>query len=168
MPSPDDLPSKLRLLIYSCAGGHDLFSAAHTGFGFLPATVVQRLLRRGLSFAPDALIANGDHVYWDLLSHRAARKLGASKAALEYARFDRDAPILGGADGACIASRCGRADNTAIRHAVPFDASLFLYRMTTTISTTTRRRMKLSPFPPTFHAAIGPSDATALVSRISA
>jgi hypothetical protein len=95
MPAPDQTPSKLRVLIYSCAGGHDLFSTAHTGFEFLPAAVRRKLLQRGLSFAPDALIANGDHVYWDLLAPRAAPKLGASKAALEYARFDRNAPILG-------------------------------------------------------------------------
>jgi hypothetical protein len=43
MPALDELPSKLRLLVYSCAGGHDLFSAAHTGFEFLPAAVRQRL-----------------------------------------------------------------------------------------------------------------------------
>jgi hypothetical protein len=107
MPGPDELPQKLRLLIYSCAGGHDLFSAAQTGFGFLPAAVRQRLLGRGLSFAPDALIANGDHVYWDLLAPRAAPKLGASKAALEYARFDRDAPILGGANESALLRAAG-------------------------------------------------------------
>jgi hypothetical protein len=107
MPTPDELPSKLRLLVYSCAGGHDLFSSAHTGFEFLPAAVRQRLLRRGLSFAPDALIANGDHVYWDLLAPRAAPKLGGSKAALEYARFDRDAPILGGANESALLRAAG-------------------------------------------------------------
>ena len=107
MPGPDELPSKLRLLIYSCAGGHDLFSAAHTGFEFLPAAVRQKLLRRGLSFSPDALIANGDHVYWDLLAPRAAPKLGASKAALEYARFDRDAPVLGGANESALLRAAG-------------------------------------------------------------
>lgn len=96
MPAPDDQPDKLRLLVYSCAGGHDLFAQAHTNFEFLPAAVRQRLLRRALSFAPDALIANGDHVYWDLLAPRAAPKLGANPAALNYARFDRSAPILGG------------------------------------------------------------------------
>jgi hypothetical protein len=107
MPAPDELPSKFRLLIYSCAGGHDLFSIAHTGFEFLPTAVRQRLLRRGLSFEPDALIANGDHVYWDLLAPRAAPKLGASKAALEYARFDRDAPILGGANETALLRAAG-------------------------------------------------------------
>jgi hypothetical protein len=107
MPAPDELPSKLRLLVYSCAGGHDLFSNAHTGFEFLPAAVRQRLLRRGLSFAPDALIANGDHVYWDLLAPRAAPKLGGSKAALEYARFNRDAPILGGSNESALLRAAG-------------------------------------------------------------
>jgi hypothetical protein len=85
MPAPDELPSRLRLLVYSCAGGHDIFRSAHTGFEFLPTAVRQRLLQRGLSFSPDALIANGDHVYWDLLAPRAAPRLGGSKAALEYA-----------------------------------------------------------------------------------
>src|SRR5882672_1657804 len=54
MPAPDDMPSKLRLLVYSCAGGHDLFKSAHTGFEFLPVAVRQKLLQRGLSYSPDA------------------------------------------------------------------------------------------------------------------
>ena len=32
MPAPDELPSRLRLLVYSCAGGHDIFHSAHTGY----------------------------------------------------------------------------------------------------------------------------------------
>jgi hypothetical protein len=107
MPAPDAMPSKLRLLVYSCAGGHDLFKAAHTGFEFVPAAIRQKLLQRGLSYAPDALIANGDHVYWDLLAPRAAPKLGASKAAQEYARFDRDAPLLGGANEIALLRAAG-------------------------------------------------------------
>jgi hypothetical protein len=39
MPAPDQLPAKLRVLVYSCAGGHDLFKAAHTGVEFLPVAV---------------------------------------------------------------------------------------------------------------------------------
>jgi hypothetical protein len=107
MPAPDEMPSKLRLLVYSCAGGHDLFKAAHTGFEFVPAAIRQKLLQRGLSYAPDALIANGDHVYWDLLAPRAAPKLGASKAAQDYARFDRDAPLLGGANEIALLRAAG-------------------------------------------------------------
>ncbi len=107
MPALDDRPNRLRLLVYSCAGGHDLFAQNHTNFEFLPAAVRQRLLRRALSFAPDALIANGDHVYWDLLAPRAAPKLGGSRAALEYARFDRSAPILGGANEGALLRAAG-------------------------------------------------------------
>lgn len=59
-PAADDQPRQLRLLIFTCAGGHD-------GLGkHLPISTRIRLLRRGLSFRPDAIIANGDHVYWDL------------------------------------------------------------------------------------------------------
>jgi hypothetical protein len=107
MPGPDDMPTKLRLLVYSCAGGHDLFKLNHTGVEFVPAAVRQKLLQRGLSYAPDALIANGDHVYWDLLAPRASPRLGASKAALAYARFDRDAPLLGGANETALLRAAG-------------------------------------------------------------
>ena len=69
---------------------------------FLPPAVRNRMLRRGLSFKPDAAVANGDHVYWDLLAPKAGPRLGGSKAALEYARFDRAAPILGGANESAL------------------------------------------------------------------
>jgi hypothetical protein len=95
-PAPDQAAPRLRLLVFSCAGGHDLFEEARTGFGFLPSAMRQRLLRRGLSFAPNALVANGDHVYWDLLAPRGAPRLGANPAAERFAgRFDRAAPLLG-------------------------------------------------------------------------
>ncbi len=59
-PGPDEQPQSFRVLFYTCAGGHEAFA-------FLPAAVRNRLLRRGLSFAPAALVAIGDQVYWDLL-----------------------------------------------------------------------------------------------------
>jgi hypothetical protein len=91
-PAPSERPQRLRLLIYTCAGGHDVLQS---GFRFLPATVRARLLARGLSFEPDALIANGDHVYWDLLAPRASRYLGASPEAIAYAgRFNRSVPVM--------------------------------------------------------------------------
>jgi hypothetical protein len=107
MPAPDDVPAKLRLVVYSCAGGHDIFKLSHTGVEFVPTAVRQKLLQRALSYAPDALIANGDQVYWDLLAPKASPRLGASKAALEYARFDRSAPILGGANESALLRAAG-------------------------------------------------------------
>src|ERR1700730_304410 len=107
MPAPDDMPPKLRLVVYSCAGGHDIFKLSHTGVEFVPTAVRQKLLQRALSYAPDALIANGDQVYWDLLAPKASPRLGASKAALEYARFDRSAPILGGANETALLRAAG-------------------------------------------------------------
>ena len=58
-PQPSARPESVRFLAYTCAGGH-----AESGF-FLPLAVRRRLLRRALSFRPRALIAIGDHVYWD-------------------------------------------------------------------------------------------------------
>jgi len=88
-PAPDARPERMRVLFYTCAGGHE-------ALGFLPATVRNRMLRRGLSFGPDAVIANGDHVYWDLRSSLTAKTQGASQAALQIAgRPDRSAAIFG-------------------------------------------------------------------------
>lgn len=89
-PAPGDRPRRLRVLFYTCAGGHDL-----TG-RFLPVETRARLLDRALSFEPDALVANGDHVYWD-----QRRQVGAATAALPEritrvtGIFDRSAPLLG-------------------------------------------------------------------------
>lgn len=95
-PAPDARPEKLRLLMYTCAGGHDALTPIDGKTLFLPVAVRNRLLRRALSFQPDALIANGDHVYWDLAAPRASPLLGASQRAKDYAGpFDRTRPVLG-------------------------------------------------------------------------
>src|SRR5262249_19577558 len=73
-PDPQDAPSKLRLAIYTVAGVHDV-NGTH-----LPMATRVRLLKRALSFEPDALIANGDHVYWDLRTVRAKQSGGSPKA----------------------------------------------------------------------------------------
>jgi hypothetical protein len=88
-PGPDERPQSLRVLFYTCAGGHDAFE-------FLPATVRNRLLRRGLSFGPAAMVAIGDQVYWDLLAPQNSRNMGASPLAERLAgRFERSALVLG-------------------------------------------------------------------------
>jgi hypothetical protein len=98
-PAPDTMPPRLRLLIYTCGGGHDALNAdlPDGQTCFLPLSLRRRLLIRGLSFKPDALIANGDQVYWDLQAPRLAKILGASPKAIAYAGvFDRSQPVLGG------------------------------------------------------------------------
>jgi hypothetical protein len=88
-PAPDARPERVRVLFFTCAGGHD-------AFGFLPTALRNRLLRRALSFNPDAAIANGDHVYWDLRSPLTSKSLGATPEAIRIAgRPDRAAAILG-------------------------------------------------------------------------
>jgi hypothetical protein len=88
-PSPDDRPESFRLLIFTCAGGHEVHK-------FLPTATRNRLLRRGLSFKPDAMIANGDHVYWDLLAPVGKHLLGESPEAVALVgEFDRSGVVLG-------------------------------------------------------------------------
>src|SRR5260370_9729436 len=62
-PGPGEQAQSFRVLFYTCAGGHEAFA-------FLPASVRNRLLRRGLSFKPAPLVAIRDQVYWDLLPPR--------------------------------------------------------------------------------------------------
>ena len=57
-PAPSSAVSSMRLLLFTCTGGHEMH-------GFLPTATRHRLLQRALSFQPDAAIANGDHVYWE-------------------------------------------------------------------------------------------------------
>lgn len=90
LPAPDAPREHFRLLLYTCAGGHDLF-----GFVYIRTEVRRRLLQRALSFQPHAVVANGDHVYWDLLGQGALTG-GGSPGAIEHAgTFERGAPILG-------------------------------------------------------------------------
>jgi len=64
-PAPDAAPERMRILAYSCEGGYDgpRLDGKTT---YLDMTARRRLLARGMSFGPDAVIANGDHIYWDI------------------------------------------------------------------------------------------------------
>ena len=110
-PAPDDNPQKVRLLMYTCAGGHDILPDPKptdiSSHRFLTTIVRRRMLARALSFAPDAVIANGDHIYWDLRTVRA-NILGMSAAARAYAgTFDRTLPVLGSANEAVLKKAVG-------------------------------------------------------------
>jgi hypothetical protein len=86
-PALDARPKQVRVLFYTCAGGHEQLT-------FLPAAIRNRLLRRALSFRPDAVVANGDHVYWDLRSPLTVKNYGPRAVALAGG-FDRSAVIFG-------------------------------------------------------------------------
>jgi hypothetical protein len=97
-PAPDATPDRLRLMIYTCGGGHDALNEDLPAgkINWLPSALRRRLLRRGLSFKPDALIANGDQVYWDLRAPLASTGSGASAKGQAYAGiFDRAQPVFG-------------------------------------------------------------------------
>jgi hypothetical protein len=88
-PGPQSRPERLRLLIFTCAGGHDVLRQFDI---FQPARVRNRLLRRGLSFGPDAVVSNGDHVYWDLEGGVTPNFTGQSEPARRLGTFDRSRP----------------------------------------------------------------------------
>ncbi len=67
-PHPDALADKCRILAFTCAGGHQDVAYADGTLFFLPLQARQQLLEKGLSFNPDLVIANGDHIYWDQIT----------------------------------------------------------------------------------------------------
>ncbi len=89
-PAPDATPEKLRVLFFTCAGGHEELT-------YLPVATRNRLLKKALSFKPDTAVANGDHVYWDLRSPLTAKSQGQSPKAegLIGGKFDRSKTALG-------------------------------------------------------------------------
>ena len=106
-PAPDAQPESVRLLAYTCAGGHP----AYPGFPaaeqpFLSLALRRRLLARALSFAPDALIAIGDHLYWDqrtqLDSRRADIRETAGAWYASTGSLDRGRPAKGTSNEAAI------------------------------------------------------------------
>src|SRR5262252_73124 len=67
-PAPSARPERVRILAYTCAGGCD--GPAWNGKTFfLDMSARRRLLARGMSYQPDVVIANGDHIYWDLVTY---------------------------------------------------------------------------------------------------
>ncbi len=93
-PSPDANPERLRVLFFTCAGGPEGAGLRADGqpSGNLPTALRNRLLRRGLSFQPDAAIANGDHVYWDL---HAPRTPADRRDTTRLDSFNRSALVFG-------------------------------------------------------------------------
>ena len=104
-PSPSAQPESVRFLAYTCAGGHQ-----ESGF-FLPLAVRRRLLRRALSFRPRALIAIGDHIYWDqrtVLYNRSEERGRRSREFYERIGWlDLSLPVLGTSNETSIKAAVG-------------------------------------------------------------
>jgi hypothetical protein len=96
-PSPEDKPRKFRLLVYTCAGGHPATLNPDTNRAYWVSIANRRkMLLTGLSWKPDAMIAIGDHVYWDLRSPVGSVNLGHSAVAQKLVgEFARSWPVLG-------------------------------------------------------------------------
>ena len=96
-PSPEAKRRKFRLLVYTCAGGHPATLNPDTNRPYWVSIANRRkMLLTGLSLKPDAVIAIGDHVYWDLRSPVGSVNLGNSPVARKLVgEFARAAPVLG-------------------------------------------------------------------------
>jgi hypothetical protein len=96
-PSPESAPKTFRLLVFTCAGGHPATWNPDTNRPYWMSIANRRkLLLTGLSYNPNAMIAIGDHVYWDLRSPVGSVMLGnAPEAQKLVGSFTRDIPVLG-------------------------------------------------------------------------
>jgi hypothetical protein len=98
LPSAEAEPESLRILAYTCAGGDETGRMTSGVPFFLGMNARRALLERGLSFHPDAVIANGDHIYWDQRTSQNKPEPIAAGAREVFGRvgsLDRSAPPLG-------------------------------------------------------------------------
>ena len=104
-PAPDSDVKRLRILAYTCAGGNERLRMANGDTFFLSMDHRRRLLRRGLDFDPDVVIANGDHIYWDQRTTRNKPEWFRTpwlELFDEYGALDRSKPVLGTANEAVL------------------------------------------------------------------
>ncbi len=96
-PNPDAQPKNFRLLVFTCTGGHPATWNPETNRPYWVSIANRRkLLLTGLSHNPNAVIAIGDHVYWDLRSPVGSVMLGnAPEAQKLVGPFIRDMPVIG-------------------------------------------------------------------------
>lgn len=103
-PAQTDDVASLRLGAFTCAGGGDGFGFNGLQF-FKPHAFRQRLFDDLLSRSPEAVIAIGDHIYWDLRGGEIP-PLGRRRSVLvrwvigaylraRYGTFDRTSPLIG-------------------------------------------------------------------------
>lgn len=105
-PHPDAEPERVRLVAYTCAGGHP-----DDGEWFLSLDVRRRLLRRALSFDPQAVIAIGDHIYYDQRTEMENRGEEYGRRQREFYEqvgwLDRSQPAYGTSNEASLKAAVG-------------------------------------------------------------
>ena len=106
-PGPDSRPERFRMLFFTCAGGPGgSYSGVGQRSGFLPTAIRNRLLRRALSFEPDAAVANGDHIYWDLHTWQGDNA-GQLSSSGRRSNFDFSDSVFGGSNEAALKAAAG-------------------------------------------------------------
>ncbi len=103
LPARDAQPSRLRIASFTCAGGANLPTPPSVFHAFKPAAWRRRLFDLMLAGEPDLVIANGDHVYFDLPQMDALRDSTLGRLILPFvdgakARFDPTLAVLGTAN----------------------------------------------------------------------
>ena len=110
-PAEDAAVEQLKLAAFTCAGGGDAFGFNGLQY-FKPHAFRHRLFDELLAQSPDAVIAIGDHIYWDLRGGDRP-PLGRRKSALirwiigaylrvRYGVFNRALPLLGSPNEAVL------------------------------------------------------------------
>ena len=106
-PSPDATPERFRMLFFTCAGGPGgSYAGIGQRSGFLPTAIRNRLLRRALSFGPDAAVANGDHMYWDLHTWQGDNA-GQLSASGRQSNFSFSDSVFGASNEAAMKAAAG-------------------------------------------------------------
>jgi len=106
-PAPDARTERLRVLSFTCAGGISTPIPPAIFDPFRPPAYRARLFDLALEMEPDLVIANGDHVYYDLShmgqiqSHRFQALIMSVFDAISY-RFDPEQPVLGSPNEASL------------------------------------------------------------------
>jgi phosphodiesterase/alkaline phosphatase D-like protein len=91
-PHPNEPVNRFRLMVYTCAGGHDSSTQKGTTLSyFVPIAQRRKLLAAGLAQRPDAVVAIGDHIYWDLRFGRGQLQLPPNPGG----DFERNLPVIG-------------------------------------------------------------------------
>jgi hypothetical protein len=106
-PDPAARPKSLRILSYTCAGGHDGALLKGKSF-FLNMAARRRLLKRAMSYRPDAVIANGDQIYFDLTTTYQEIDPDYLRREIweKVGRIDTSVPMMHGANAPIFMKVC--------------------------------------------------------------